>query len=48
MKELIKQIEYTRAKLNKLIVAKEIITNDEELLKVSIELDELLNKYYRI
>jgi hypothetical protein len=40
-----KQIENTREKLNTLMENKEMITNDIELLEVSIFLDELINKY---
>lgn len=40
------QIEKTREKLNKLIAAKEVITNDDEILYISEELDKLINQYY--
>lgn len=45
MAELNKLIEDTRDKLNMLIENKEIITDDKELLEVSIELDNLINQY---
>ncbi|MFL0245919.1 aspartyl-phosphate phosphatase Spo0E family protein [Candidatus Clostridium stratigraminis] len=37
------EIENLRTKLNNMISAKEIITNDSELLNLSIELDEKIN-----
>ncbi|WP_297430057.1 aspartyl-phosphate phosphatase Spo0E family protein [Clostridium sp.] len=46
MVNILKQIEDTRVKLNSLISHKEIITNDAELLELSIELDNLISQYY--
>ena len=43
--DLKKQIEDTREKLNMLIATKEIITEDKELLEISVSLDKLINKY---
>lgn len=40
-----KQIEETRDKLNMIIATKEIITEDKELLEISVRLDELINQY---
>jgi len=40
-----KQIEDTRDKLNMLIATKEIITDDKELLALSVRLDKLINIY---
>lgn len=45
MADIKKQIEETRDELNKLIEAKEIITNDREILEVSTKLDKLINEY---
>ncbi|HEX9027307.1 MAG TPA: aspartyl-phosphate phosphatase Spo0E family protein [Clostridium sp.] len=39
-------MEETRDKLNMLIATKDIITEDKELLEISIKLDKLLNKYF--
>ena len=39
------QIEETRDKLNMLILTKEIITDDKELLALSVKLDKLINQY---
>lgn len=39
-------IESTRDELNCLITHKEIITDDKELLELSIELDKLINQYF--
>lgn len=43
-----KQIEDTRNKLNMLIATKERITEDKELLAISVKLDKLINKYIHI
>ena len=43
-----KQIEDTRDKLNMLIATKEIITEDKELLEISVKLDKLINKFIHI
>ena len=43
--DLKKQIEDTRDKLNTLIATKEIITDDKELLEISVRLDKLINIY---
>jgi hypothetical protein len=40
-----KEIEDLRAKLNSMISAKEIITDDLELLDLSTELDEKINTF---
>ncbi|WP_080696947.1 aspartyl-phosphate phosphatase Spo0E family protein [Clostridium beijerinckii] len=40
-----REIENTRDELNILIKNKEIITNDKELLELSIKLDKLINEY---
>lgn len=40
-----KQIEKTRDELNMIIATKEIITEDKELLEISVRLDELINQY---
>ena len=45
MIDINKQIEDTRDKLNMLIATKEIITEDKELLEISVRLDKLINKY---
>lgn len=39
------EIEDLRAKLNNMISAKEIITNDLELLDLSVELDKKINNF---
>ncbi|MFL0267221.1 aspartyl-phosphate phosphatase Spo0E family protein [Candidatus Clostridium radicumherbarum] len=39
------EIENLRTKLNSMISTKEIITNDSELLTLSIELDEKINTF---
>lgn len=39
------KIERTRDELNILIKNKEVITNDNELLELSIKLDKLINEY---
>lgn len=39
------EIEDLRDKLNSLISVKEIITNDSELLNISVELDKKINIY---
>gem|GEM_PF-4904952 len=39
------EIEDLRTKLNSMISVKEIITNDSELLNLSIELDEKINVF---
>ncbi|AQS07846.1 MULTISPECIES: aspartyl-phosphate phosphatase Spo0E family protein [Clostridium] len=39
------ELERTREELNILIKNKEIITNDKELLELSIKLDKLINEY---
>ena len=45
MIDLKKQIEDARNKLNRLIATKKIITDDKELLEISVTLDKLINKY---
>ena len=45
MIDINKQIEDTRDKLNMLIATKEIITDDKELLALSVRLDKLINIY---
>ena len=45
MIDINKQIEDTRYKLNMLIATKEIITDDKELLALSVRLDKLINIY---
>ena len=45
MSNIKKQIEDTRDKLNMLIETKEIITDDKELLAISVRLDKLINEY---
>lgn len=40
-----KEIEDLRSKLNSMISAKEIITNDSELLDLSVALDKKINNY---
>ncbi|NSB12159.1 aspartyl-phosphate phosphatase Spo0E family protein [Clostridium beijerinckii] len=40
-----RELERTREELNILIKNKEIITNDKELLELSIKLDKLINEY---
>lgn len=39
------KIEDLRDKLNSMISTKEIITNDEEILSLSMELDEVINVF---
>ena len=39
------EIERTRVELNILIKNKEIITDDKELLELSVKLDKLINEY---
>lgn len=39
------KIERTRNELNILIKNKEVITDDNELLELSIKLDKLINEY---
>lgn len=39
------EIEDLRHKLNSLIIAKEIITNDSEILNLSVELDKKINTF---
>ena len=48
MIDINKQIEDTRNKLNMLIATKEIITEDKELLAISIKLDKLIIQYIHI
>ncbi len=43
-----REIESTRDELNILIKNKEIITNDRELLELSVKLDKLINEYMSI
>lgn len=45
MDKVEKLIESTREELNCLIRHKEIITNDKEILELSIKLDMLINQY---
>lgn len=45
MIDINRQIEETRDKLNMLIVTKEIITDDKELLALSVKLDKLINQF---
>ena len=45
MIDINRQIEETREKLNSLIATKEIITDDKELLALSVRLDKLINIY---
>lgn len=45
MVNLNKLIEDTRVRLNTLIESKERITDDKELLELSIILDNLINEY---
>ena len=40
-----KRIQETRDELNIIIATKEIITQDKELLEISVRLDELINQY---
>ena len=46
MDKVDKLIESTREELNCLIRHKEIITNDNEILELSIKLDRLINEYF--
>ncbi len=46
MDRIAEQIEYTREELNTLIKNKEIITNDRELLELSVKSDGLINQYF--
>lgn len=46
MDKIEKLIESTREELNCLIRHKEIITNDNEILELSIKLDRLINEYF--
>ncbi|UZQ52426.1 aspartyl-phosphate phosphatase Spo0E family protein [Clostridium kluyveri] len=45
MDKIEKLIESTREELNCLIRQKEIITDDNEILELSIKLDTLINQY---
>lgn len=45
MENINKQIEDTRAELNNLIAIKGKVTDDDEILKVSMKLDMLISQY---
>jgi len=48
MSNIKKQIEDTRDELNILIANKELITDDKELLGISMKLDKLIHEYISI